>query len=264
MKILIVFALLPAFFQTAYAKPNKGFALYLLPPKIRAADLGRLDVTKLKPEGRPFLTGVDYYLYNRDLNEMNIIYTAVDRLKNLRVPASGRPFAVFVDDAPVYAGAFFRGPAPAAFGGVAIDLSTFTENNPVLKFGLDPQSAAADPRSDERLMRAFLEKSKLYEEVWIYGKCRNIEPTYKHVPSFVYTFAVTKIVRGALKAAEVRFEISSYSPSRLDRLLGTKSEPTDESGRRPKFDAEKTLLLKFIRRVGGPDDEVHLHGEEAL
>jgi len=63
---LFIFALLIfAGTQIGFGQDDKDFALYLLPPNIKAPDLSKLDIRKLKPSGKPFITANDIAWYLR-------------------------------------------------------------------------------------------------------------------------------------------------------------------------------------------------------
>ncbi|MBS1797083.1 MAG: hypothetical protein JSS81_24865 [Acidobacteria bacterium] len=258
MRILVLSALLGALVQMTFAQKNKGFALYLLPDRIKSAELDKLDVGKLKPEGRPLLTTEDVFSYVRDRHEMRLYYEAGKRIKNLAVPVSGRPFAVFVDDEPVYAGAFWTSFSSVSFRGVAVDVAGLEGDFPTLKFELDypplaPKNPAADPRSDERIFRAFENAKRLYEEVWLEGRCQSIKGTGKRRQSYVLTFAVERVAKSTWTAPVVTFEVFFDVPESPLTALGAEMIPNDQGPEKWKFDARKKLLLKFERNVGSPE-----------
>lgn len=246
------------------AQDEKDFALYLLPEKIGAQRLARLDLKKIKPPGEPFLTREDLWSYLKDTHEIKLGFRATARLKKLKVPAGGRPFVVFAGGEPVYAGAFWNGFSSLAFKGVAVDVANLTGDFAEIKLELDypplaPKNPAFDPRADERIFKILESGGKLYEQVWLSGTCKKIRATGKRRQSYVFTFAVTAVVKSTYELADVSFEL--YSDARggdLRRALRAEAVANSYVEENWGFDAEKEFLLKFERRVRGAPHEIYL------
>lgn len=242
---------------------DKEFKLYLLPPDVKAAGLSRLNINKIKPFGKPFLTTKDIRFYVKDSHELMIDYTAAPRLKSLKVPVSGRPFIVFVGDQPIYTGAFWTGFSSVSFRGVAVDVSKLTGDFPNIKLDLDypplaPKNTGFDPRSDPRVFEVFEKAGVLYEQVWMWGKCTKIEGSGKHRPSFYFTFDVTSVVKSTYDSSTVNFELFDPEYSKLMQAINVGFDGRLYAERNWRFDTEKEILLKFERLVSNKTPGMHL------
>src|SRR5262245_33091640 len=122
--------ILAGFQMTLAQGDKKEFKLYLLPPGIKSAELSKLNIKKIKPRGKPFLSTEDIDLYVKDTHQITINYTAALRLKSLKVPVDGRPFIVFVGNEPIYTGAFWKGFSLMSFRGVAVDVANLKGDYP--------------------------------------------------------------------------------------------------------------------------------------
>src|SRR5215213_6298804 len=128
MRVLFFCSSLMIFFycQAIFAQDNSAkssFNLYLLPDNIKANQLSKLKIGKLKPTGKPFLSGRHIFRYIKDTHEIQLDYTGALQLKKLKVPVSGKPFVVFAGGEAVYTGAFRQGFSSISFKGVAIDVA---------------------------------------------------------------------------------------------------------------------------------------------
>ncbi len=143
---------------TATPPRGEGLAIYLTDPEIPPGKLAMLSHLELADE--PILSQDDIVSYVWDTHEITLVPAAVERLQALKVPTSGKSFAVCVDGAPVYAGAFWAGYSSQSFDGVVIDPILVTLERPVIRIELGYPGASffsgADPRS-ARTIRAALE-----------------------------------------------------------------------------------------------------------
>jgi len=266
-KVLILAFLTLAAFQMNFAQTENRFELYLLPPSVKSKDLAKLDLKKLKPVGKPFFTSDDISSYVMDTHEIILYYPIGLKLKKLEVPVSGRPFVVFVGGKPIYTGAFWTGLSSISFRGVTIDVSDLKSDFPVLKLELDypplaPKHIVSDPRLDPRIFLALKTRGVLREEVWMYGKCRQIEATQKRRQSFVFTFDVTSVVKSTYEHPSVTFEIFDDYGKSLRKALDAEWKSSSNYLNRWRFDAEKVILLKFERHVADKPQNVYLRDFE--
>jgi hypothetical protein len=262
-KVLILVFLTLAAFRMNFAQTENRFELYLLPPTIQSKDLAKLDLKKLKPEGQPFFTSDDISSYVMDTHEMVLYYPLGLKLKKLEVPVSGQPFAVFVGGKPIYTGAFWTSLSSISFRGVTINVSDLKGDFPVLKLELDypplaPKHIVTDPRLDPKIFLALKNRGVLREEVWMYGKCRQIQATRKRRQSFVFTFDVTSVVKSTYEHPTVTFEIFDDHGKSLREALDADWKSSFGIEDKWRFDADKLILLKFERRVSDEPQNVYL------
>lgn len=277
--ILIFPVILAAGFQMIFAqeeqkkkedKSKDEFKLYLLPESVKPAELAKLDIKKIKPKDKPFLSTEDIWSYLKDTHEIALNYTAGGRLKNLKVPVSGRSFIVFVGNEPIYTGAFWTGFSSVSFRGVAVDVANLKGDFPVIKLELDypplaPKNVGFDPRGDARIFRTFEKAGRLFEQVWLKGKCQKIRATGKRRQSYVFTFAVTSIVKSTYESNEISFEIfDDVGDKILRRAIKAESTSNSYIEENWRIDQEQEILLKFERRVGGRDYEIYLRDFEII
>jgi len=245
---------------------EEDFALYLLPAKIRTKDLSGLSMQKVKRPRVPLFTADDVFSYVRDRHEIVLHHRAGQRIKDLDVPASGRPFIVYADSRPIYTGVFRNGSSPIGFSGAAIDVSDLKGDFPVLKLEFDQRTSTPDPRHDSRIFEAMQTRSVLLEELWIYGKCTSIYATGKRRQSFVFGFDITSVARSTYDAATVSFEaFDDYGPSLRAALAADMVARSGLFNQEWRLDTKKEILLKFLRRVGtkpGDPYEKHLESFE--
>lgn len=256
MRILIAFVALFVIFIPAVAargqqKP-KEFAIYLLPEptdpkqKHRAPDIRKLK----KPAGEPLIAAKDISHYQKDRHELGLYYPG-RKLKEMALGLRGKPFAVFVGDEPIYAGAFWPSYWSRSYDGVNIDLEDFETDFPVLKlrFGYPTEkfTTTADPRSDPRVFKAFEDAKMLHQELFIRGKCRAMRDTMKRRAGIVFTFSVDSVVKGNYKAPEITFE--TWADGEGARLMQALSAKGTYYGDNWTFDKEKQVLLKFEQRT---------------
>jgi hypothetical protein len=260
MRIVFFYLSLMIFFycQTIFAQDNsqKGsFNLYLLPHNIKANQLSKLKIDKLKPAGKPFLSSRHIERYVKDTHEIQLNYLGAAQLKKLKVPVSGKPFVVFAGGEAVYAGAFWQRFSSISFKGVAIDVANLEGDYPTIKLELDypplsPKNIASDPRPDARVMRALEQDGVLYEQVWFHAKCVKVRGTGKRHQSYVFTFAVTSVVKSKYDRAEISFELySDFGGEKMREMLKAEYVSGSRTEQEWDFDAQKEILLKFVRKV---------------
>jgi hypothetical protein len=257
MKILFAFAavlvfLVPAGTVLGQQKP-KEFALYLLPEpadrkqKHRALDIGKLK----KPAGDPLISAKDIAYYQKDRHEIGTYYTTGLRLKTKALDLRGKPFAIFVGDMPVYAGAFWPSNRSQSYNGVIIDPFDFTGDFPILKlqFGYPTNkfTTVPDPRADARVFKAFEDAGMLYQELFIRGKCKAMRDTMKRRAGIIYTFSVDSVIKGNYKDSEITFE--TWADGEEGKLMDALAAKGVAYGDNWSFDRDKTVLLKFEQRT---------------
>jgi|GEM_PF-2524301 len=257
MKILFAFAAVLVFFVPAETvlgqqKP-KEFALYLLPEPANLKQKHRaLNISKLKkPAGDPLITAKDMAHYQKDRHEMGIYYSTGLRLKTKALDLPGKPFAIFVGDDPVYAGAFWPATSSQSYDGVYIDPSDFQGDFPILKlqFGYPTNkfTTAPDPRADARVFKAFEDNGLLHQELFIRGKCMAMRDTMKRRAGIIYTFSVDSVIKGNYKDTEITFETwADGEYGKLMDVLAAKGVPYGDNW---AFDKNKEILLKFEQRT---------------
>jgi hypothetical protein len=256
LKRLFALILLLAGFQMISAQNKKEFFLYLLPESIDARQLSRLDLNKIKPRGKPFLTAGDVWRYVKETHEITLGYEATVRLKKLKVPVSGRPFIVFVGAEPIYTGAFWTSFSSITFRGVAIDVTGLRGDFATIKLELDypplaPKNIGFDPRPDKRIFQVFENKGVLYEQVWLSGRCRSVRPTGKRRQSYIFTFEVTSVAKSAYNLPEVTFEIFDDDEKSLRAAIDMRW--IEQERRWTNFNPQREILLKFERRTNAKD-----------
>ncbi len=230
---------------------QRGFALYLLPGSIKPHQLKDLDISKLKPAGEPLITAADLHYYQKDRHELALTYDAGKRLKNQVLELRGRSFVVFVDNEPIYTGAFWLSIWSSSFDGIYIDLAGPTSDFPVFKLGLGyPKNFKnlPDARPDPRIFETFARAGLLQQELFIRGKCKKISNTYARRPGVIFTFSVGKVVKGDFSGAEITF--NTYADNQGARLLGALDAIGELYGKDDwQFDPDKEILLKFEQRL---------------
>jgi hypothetical protein len=260
MRFVFFYLLLMIFFycQIGLAQDNSAkssFNLYLLPDNIKASRLSRLKIDKLKPPGKPFLSGRHIERYVKDTHEIQLNYAGAAQLKKLKVPAGGKPFVVFAGGEAIYAGAFRQGFSSISFKGAAIDVANLKGDFPTIRLELDypplsPKNIAFDPRPAARVMRALEQDGILYEQVWFRAKCKKIRGTGKRHQSYVFTFAVTSVMKAKYERPEISFELySDFGGEKMREMLKAEFVSGSRLQQEWDFDPQKEILLKFVRKV---------------
>jgi len=142
---------------------GEGLAIYLTDPEIRPDKLAIQSHLDLAAEA--ILTTDDIIGYEWATHEITLTAAGIERLQALQVPTTGKSFAVCVDGAPVYAGAFWAGYSSQSFDGVVIDPILVTVERPVVRIQLGYPGPGffhgEDPRSDPRIRQALEREGKL-------------------------------------------------------------------------------------------------------
>ncbi len=145
---------------------QEGFALYLLAGDIKPSDLAALSHLPLRES--PLIAEPDVISYSRSSHEIELSPATYEAVRAVSVPLDGRPFAVCVDGAPVYAGAFMTSLWSGSFDGVVIVLPL--ESAPggdlhaiqlTLGYPGPDFFAGDDPRSDARVLDSLADSAKL-------------------------------------------------------------------------------------------------------
>ena len=145
---------------------GEGFAIYLpatdIPPS-RLAALSHIEIADA-----PLVASDDVVAYAAGSHEIELTPAAYERIAALEVPVSGLSFAVCVDRAPVYAGAFWTEISSASFDGVVIMKAFSPESTPEssvirLELGYPGRDffTGADPRPDPVVLDALRQAGKL-------------------------------------------------------------------------------------------------------
>ncbi len=244
--------------QMVFGQNNpQGFAVYRLPDPVKSNQLSALDLKKLKPTGAPLIAESDIWFYQKESHSFRINYTAALRIKEINENGTNRPFAVFVGNDAIYAGAFWKSILSSSFDGVIIDtykaLTVSTKKStldfPVLTLELGYPSAGyfkgTDLRADSRIFKALEKAGKLYEEVELIVKCKKITASGKRRPSSEFTFKVVSVAKGEFKAKEINFEL--YGGELLSELGAKQGWGAGEN---VEFNPEQEIVLQISQQVG--------------
>lgn len=178
-------------------------------------------------------------------------YTAALKLNKIADDLRGRPFAIFVGDEPIYAGAFWPSIWSQSYDGVNIDTFDFKGDFPILKvrFGYPNEkfTTGPDPRADERIFKAFEDAKMLRQELVIRGKCTGMKDTLKRRAGIVYTFTVDAVIKGDYKAPSITFE--TYVDGEGLELLKALTAEGRVYSDNWRFDKNKQIVLKFEQRT---------------
>ncbi len=260
MKLLVIAALCGMVGMLAERVRAQEFSLEILPPKLQTKRPESIDLRKLKPGPKPFLTDADVLRYEADSHRLVFTYDARSRLRDFKVSAGGLSFAVFAGSEAIYVGRFFEGYTDVGYRGVAVDISTLRQPATTLLFELDypplaPKNPATDPRGDERLLKALERSGKLYREVWLEAKCTGARGTGKRRQSFVFEFNVEKAVKGDFPNRSIDFEV--YFDAGGIELF-------DAVGRNDGAPGASKFLLKFQRQAKETNPNMWYQGFERI
>jgi hypothetical protein len=145
------------------APDRSGFAIYLTRGDILPAQMPPLDKVELAEQ--PFIALNDIISYNSQTYELKLAASAFERLSQLQVPVSGKPFVICVDHQPVYWGAFWTPISSISFDGVTI-WKPFSSQKPdvvTLELGYPSSSfyGGQDPRNNPKVIKSFEAAGKL-------------------------------------------------------------------------------------------------------
>ncbi len=142
---------------------GEGFAIYLLEPDVPVSGMPAVSHLELAEE--PVISAGDIISYSRETHEMKLTENALEKLRNLQVPVSGKAFAVCINHYPVYWGAFWTPFSSVSFDGVIILQPLSHEDSGVIKIELGYPSpdfySGEDPRNEAELMKSLEEAGKL-------------------------------------------------------------------------------------------------------
>lgn len=235
----------------AVQKKTPEFSLYVLSLPVVHGDLPAVDLTKFKkPAGEPLLTSRDVQYYQKDRHEIGLWYTAGKRIKDAG-DLVGKSFAVFIDDKPIYIGAFWRSRYSLMLNGAWIDMDRFNADNPILPLWFtyldEKKGSLTDNRADARILRSFHENGNLQQELVVRGRCTGMRNTMKRRASVIFTFTVDSVIKGDHKEKEIEFE--TYSDGEGGKLLRALEATGTPYGEMRGFNREKELTLKFEQIV---------------
>lgn len=142
---------------------ENGFSIYLLAQNIPPEKL--VILSHLELENKPVLSINDIVTYAKATHEIELTASGYERIHSLSVPTNGRAFAVCVNGAPIYSGAFWAGYSSQSFDGIVIDPIYATKEHPVIQIQLGYPGPdffhGDDPRSDPRILQALEQAGKL-------------------------------------------------------------------------------------------------------
>jgi hypothetical protein len=143
---------------------NMSLAIYLLVTNPQPEALA--SQCHLEREGEPVITIDDVVSYEKATHTIILTNAGYERLQRLQVPTSGLSFALYVDNEPIYSGAFWTNISSQSFDGVVIIVEPSQPvNDPVIKIQLGYPGSdfykGDDPRSDSRIMQVLQQAGKL-------------------------------------------------------------------------------------------------------
>ena len=150
-------------------KTTKGFAIYLLAGDVKSRQRSEPDIDHLRIESKPIISMDDIVGYSRLMHEIELTNAAWLRIINREVSGSGRSFVVYVDDKPIYVGAFWTPEPPLKrYVRPVIATTDVTAGHPVIRLQLSylvtsKTSLKEDKRSDPRILRVFEQTGRLRE-----------------------------------------------------------------------------------------------------
>ncbi len=151
---------------TAVPTPVSGeFAVYLLPEGTPAEATLTVAPELWQCVGVPILSSDDIAAYVAESHELDLTGPAYQKVAQLKVPVSGRPFVVCVGQEAIYAGAFWVSLSSLSFNGIVIDTLPATQHRPLriqLSYPESPERfTGEDRRGDSRIMQALESAGKL-------------------------------------------------------------------------------------------------------
>jgi hypothetical protein len=148
---------------------REGFAIYLSKEDIPPAQMESL--SQIVIANQPIISTQDIVTYNAQTHELKLTAEAFERISSLEVPVRGKSFAVCVDKAPVYWGAFWTPISSISFGGVTIWKPLNYQEVKVITFELGYPSQSfyggEDPRNKAELINSLDKAGKLINNLTI-------------------------------------------------------------------------------------------------
>jgi hypothetical protein len=145
-----------------HAGKDEGFAIYLTKDEIPPSQMEVLSHIEIADE--PIVGSKDVIAYYAASHEIILTADAYQRIQDLNVPTSGRPFVVCVDRGAVYWGAFWVGYSSQSFDGVTIMKPLGVETMKTIKIELGYPGGfynGEDPRDNATVMKALKDAGKL-------------------------------------------------------------------------------------------------------
>lgn len=228
---------------------EQRLAVHLV-PRVKSAEISKLDLSTLKPAGRRVFDQDEIIYYRAKTHEFRLEFTAAERLRREHSTLRGKTFAVFAGNRAIYAGAFWSSTLSQSFDGVYVDLFETKEDYPLLtiRTGYPDGSyfTGTDRRGDPRLLGSLEKAGKLYDDVEFTVKCRDIKPTGKRRASFVMTFDVVgssmSDAKDKILELELYFDQKEMRQIRTDLAL-TADKPIG-------FNRDKELVLTYLSQRG--------------
>ncbi|MDY6877102.1 MAG: hypothetical protein SWK90_13000 [Chloroflexota bacterium] len=144
------------------------FSVYLVSRAVTAHEMLQTDLDALEIEDTPIISLDDVVAYASTTHEMQLTESAYERIGRLDVPVQGLPFVVCVGRERIYGGAFWASYSSLTYGGVVINTSPATVNDPDrilrIELGYPPSLelfVGKDLRPDPRIIEALEAANKL-------------------------------------------------------------------------------------------------------
>jgi hypothetical protein len=148
---------------------REGFAIYLSKEDIAPAQIESLSHFEIA--NQPIISAQDIITYNAQTHELKLTAEAFERISSLEVPVRGKSFAVCVDKAPIYWGAFWTPISSISFDGVTIWKPLNSQEVKVITFELGYPSPSfyggEDPRNKTELINSLDEAGKIINNLTI-------------------------------------------------------------------------------------------------
>lgn len=243
--------------------PQQWFSIYLLPKNIKSNQTGKIELKKLKPVGKPFIHQDDIYSYNQDTHKFRVYPEIVEKINKLQTKLNQRTFAVFIGDEAIYTGGFWLSSSSQSFNDVIINPLHIDQASSTIRLELGYQTEKPftdnDLRADKRVLKAFAQVGKLYEDLKVAGKCKKIETTGKRRASLIFTFEITVIIKGRFDQKEVRFEFyfDDVENRKLRADLSKKGISIFQNGTYG-FDKDKEFILNLEKQTHVSSPHYHL------
>jgi len=144
------------------SQSGEGFALYFPAEEIPPSDV--TSISHLRLAGSSFISSMDVVSYSRASHTIELTSEALNKIRELEIPTSGRVFVIAVDCQPVYWGAFWTPLSSEIFDGVVILTTPATDGNSVhlqLGYPSDSYFTGDDPRSNPVIIQALEKLGKL-------------------------------------------------------------------------------------------------------
>jgi hypothetical protein len=138
--------------------------IYLPAQSLSGRDILAADLSKLALQSTPLIPASEILSYSRLTHDLTLAPTALERLAALRVPVNGLGFVVCLDEAPLFAGAFWTPISSLSFEGLTIEVLMDASQKSVHLYSGYPRMDAPlpnDPRENPRFLGALEEAGKL-------------------------------------------------------------------------------------------------------